>query len=1026
MSDVSGMSNRGTLILAAHGAGDGSAANSAVLALAESLAAARRDLRVVTAFRMGTPELGAVLGAAGRDGARAWVLPVMTSDGYFAGEFLRGLAGDRAVVLPPIGVDARVTAMCVDLVRERLAVEGLAGAAVRVLVVGHGTRRSASSGAATEALARAIAAATGAAAQAAFLDQDPLLEDVAPTLGDADVLVVPFLLGGGGHHLQDIPERLARAERARVRVLPALADVPTFAETVRVIVDDAVGRPRVRLGTRGSRLALWQAHTAAAALRKIGAEVEVVVLGTRGDADQRTPLDAFATDGPFTDDLESALQRGEIDAAVHSLKDLPLTLGAGTTVAAVLARGAVEDVLVSRDGRTLRELPRGARVGTCSARRAAQVRRVRPDVVIEPIRGTVERRLAQVDDGSFDATVLALAGLARLGLAGRAAEVFPLDVMMPEAGQGAIAVQTRETGAAADMVALIDDDATRHAVEEERRATAMLEPRTGLIPSAVWRDGVLHVRVLSGDGRLLSDGRGATAEEAVEDLASRGRVWLVGAGPGDAGLITVKGLELLRAADVVVTDRQAGPALLEQARGDAEIIDAGKAPGRHTLTQEEINAVLVRRARAGLRVVRLKGGDPFIYGRGWEELEHCRGAGVWCAVVPGVTSAIAAAAAAEVPVTARGIARTLAIVTPQSESGAPTRALDYAALARMDTVSVLMGRAMLGEIADGLIHAGRDAETPVVVVQQGTLPEQRVVRGTLATITRVADEQGIAAPATVVIGTVAGLSAAGPGASAGGGPLAGKRVVVTRPRSASAGLIAQLRELGAEVIDCPLIRIVYTRGQDAEVLRRRHDWTVFTSLHGVRGWFEAVRSMGLDARVLGSTRLAAVGPKTAEALGAIGLAPDVVPEEHRAAALVREIGQGARAAGQTVLFPCGTLARDELRAGLAACGMIVHAPTVYDTLHEPVTDWARASITRGVDAWLFYCPSGVASAAAAGLQPGATDGAAVVCVGPTTARAAAEAGFERVHAARVHSDDGVLEELRRVLSTAPVLDEVNA
>ncbi len=238
-----------------------------------------------------------------------------------------------------------------------------------------------------------------------------------------------------------------------------------------------------------------------------------------------------------------------------------------------------------------------------------------------------------------------------------------------------------------------------------------------------------------------------------------GAVHLVGGGPGDPGLITSRGLELLRTAEVVVHDRLIGPELLQEARADAELIDVGKGPGHAPYTQSEINALLVERARAGRTVVRLKGGDPFVFGRGSEEAAACRVGGVPVYVVPGVTSAIAAPAAAGIPVTARGIARSFAVVTAH-QAGADTEVADLRGLAGVDTLVVLMGRAGLAALAAQLIDAGRDPATPAACIQSATTPEQRVTRATLGTIAAAADRDGLQNPVVTVIGAVAALDAA--------------------------------------------------------------------------------------------------------------------------------------------------------------------------------------------------------------------------------------------------------------------------
>ncbi|HAT16785.1 MAG TPA: uroporphyrinogen-III C-methyltransferase, partial [Gemmatimonadetes bacterium] len=366
-------------------------------------------------------------------------------------------------------------------------------------------------------------------------------------------------------------------------------------------------------------------------------------------------------------------------------------------------------------------------------------------------------------------------------------------------------------------------------------------------------------------------------------------MWLVGAGPGDAGLITVRGRALLERADVVVYDRLVGAELLTFTRPDAELIDVFKTPGQHTLPQDQIHDLLIERARAGKEVVRLKGGDPFVYGRGWEEIEACYLAGVPCEVVPGVSSAIGVPTGAGIPLTLRGQASTVSLVTPSVGKGLPARELPYAAMAEMDTAVVLMGGARLGEVAKGLIAAGREGATPAAVIQEGTLPGERQVRGTLATIADVVHDEGLRAPMVLVVGPGAGLPRLDVNAPAAGfGPLAGRHVVVTRPSSASRQVISKLRGLGAHVIDSPLIRIEYLEA-DLPGPRSDHDWMVFTSLHGVEGLVRQLERQGLDARFFGTARIAAVGPKTAACLEAVGVRADLIPGEYRARALVKAI-----------------------------------------------------------------------------------------------------------------------------------------
>ena len=484
-----------------------------------------------------------------------------------------------------------------------------------------------------------------------------------------------------------------------------------------------------------------------------------------------------------------------------------------------------------------------------------------------------------------------------------------------------------------------------------------------------------------------------------------GRVWLVGAGPGDVGLITVRGQKLLGRADVVVYDRLAGAELLTLTKAGAELIDAFKAPGQHTVGQDWIHEVLIERARAGKEVVRLKGGDPFIYGRGWEEIEACCLAGIPCEVVPGVSSATGVPAAAAIPLTLRGQASTVSIVTPSVGKGLPARDLPYDAMAKMDTAVVLMGGAKLEEVTKGLIAAGRDGVTPAAVVQEGTLPGERQVRGTLASIAGVVLDAGLRAPMVLIVGPGAGLPRLdGNTPALGFGPLAGCRVVVTRPPFASRQVVSKLRGLGAEVIDSPLIRIEYLEAQ-ISVPRSEHDWMVFTSLHGVEGLIRQIERQGLDARFFGATRIAAVGPKTAAGLKGVGIRADLIPEEYRARALVEAIGVEAKR-GERVLFPCGTLAVDEVSHGLTRLGLEVETLHVYDTLLQPPSDAALNAFRRGVDAVLLYSPSAAKSLASSGV---ALEGVQIFCVGPTTADAARSAGVPVSGVPEIYGDEGMIE-----------------
>lgn len=478
---------------------------------------------------------------------------------------------------------------------------------------------------------------------------------------------------------------------------------------------------------------------------------------------------------------------------------------------------------------------------------------------------------------------------------------------------------------------------------------------------------------------------------------SSGIVYLVGAGPGDPGLITVRGRELLRRADVVVHDRLIAPALLGEVRRTAEVVDVGKAPGAHRASQDQINAILVDRAAKGRLVVRLKGGDPFVFGRGCEEVAACRAAGIECVVVPGVSSALAAPASAGVSLTERGVSRCFAVVTAETATG--DQPVNFAKLVGVDTLVIMMGRERLAEVTRSLILAGRDPETPAACIEKGTTVAQRALTATLGSIAGRAEEEELRAPIVTVIGEVA--RGAEMRTITELAPLLGKRVVVTRPRSASSDLERALMSRGATVLACPLIHIHYPcQGPALDRPWSDYTWIAFTSRHGVIGFWKRLRADGKDARAVAACKIAAVGEATARAIRRIGIEPDLISADSTGGGLARELTAASTGPNPRVLLPRGDLAMrspvDDLRAG----GAIIDEWLVYQTRAAVPTAAARASVEAGVDAILFFSPSAVRAFVEAGL-PSQT--ACVACVGPTTAEAARAAGLVVSVVAEQHS-----------------------
>jgi uroporphyrinogen III methyltransferase/synthase len=528
--------------------------------------------------------------------------------------------------------------------------------------------------------------------------------------------------------------------------------------------------------------------------------------------------------------------------------------------------------------------------------------------------------------------------------------------------------------------------------------------------------------------------------------ARQGVVYLVGAGPGDPGLMTARSLQLIASADAIFHDRLIPPGALDGARENAELIYVGKAPGdvpvergpyghRSTGTsvaQGETNERLIEAARAGKSVVRLKGGDPFVFGRGGEEGEALREAGIEFEVVPGVTAGVAASAYAGIPVTHRDDASAVAFVTGHEDPDKAETALDWEGLARFPgTLVFYMGVKRLGENAAALIGAGRDASEPAAAVERGTMDGQRTVVATLGTLAEAVEREAIRAPALIVVGPVVERREALAWLECR--PLHGRRVVVTRARAQASGLAATLRDLGAEVVELPAIRIE-PRIESDEVRRAvgrigEYALICLTSPNGVRLLFEALGAAGLDARALAggkkneqveqgvagatgrppeSTAIAAIGPGTARALAEHGIAADVVPERFVAEALVEALAS-VEVEGRQVLIARAAEARDILPDALRERGAEVDVVSLYETVREePAPEAIEAA--QAADYVTFTSSSTVRNLTEA-LGDRFPQDARIVSIGPISSEAVRDAGLEVDVEAEHHDIDGLIAAL---------------
>ncbi|MDX2036834.1 MAG: uroporphyrinogen-III C-methyltransferase [Isosphaeraceae bacterium] len=500
---------------------------------------------------------------------------------------------------------------------------------------------------------------------------------------------------------------------------------------------------------------------------------------------------------------------------------------------------------------------------------------------------------------------------------------------------------------------------------------------------------------------------------------SKGEVILIGSGPGDPGLITLAGAEALSRADVVVHDQLIDLRVLRHARRDAELIAAGKSKGRCLLSQDEINALLVERAERGQLVARLKGGDPFVFGRGAEEAEHLRSHGIRFRVIPGITAAMGATAYAGIPLTHRASASAVAFVTGHHDPLAPAletgRArVDWPAVARFPgTIVVYMGLSRCASIVEVLLANGLPASTPAAIVASGSLPRQRTIVGTVETIPSAVASGEVTSPALLVIGeavrhheTLAWFDA---------GPLTGKTILLTRPEEQSESTLAALEALGAEVISAPMVEIrpiEDTRELDAVCRDRgRFDWVVFTSSNGVHALIDRLHALGLDLRWFGASKIAAIGPSTARTLLEHGLRADLVPPDARSESLAEALRP--LVGGRRVLLARADRGRPLLREALAGLADVEEVAVYRNVDVEALSPIVRHRLETGRIDWITLSSSAIArrlhSLLPLEIREEIGRSIRLASISPVTSAAARELGWS-VHAeAARHDWDALIE-----------------
>lgn len=498
-----------------------------------------------------------------------------------------------------------------------------------------------------------------------------------------------------------------------------------------------------------------------------------------------------------------------------------------------------------------------------------------------------------------------------------------------------------------------------------------------------------------------------------------GKVYLVGAGPGDPGLITQKGLDCLKHADVVVYDHLLDESLLDYTDAGSEKIYVGKSAAFHAMEQSEINHLLVRKAREGKTVVRLKGGDPFVLGRGGEEAEEMVKAGIPFEVVPGVTSAIAVPAYAGIPVTHRSLASSFAVITGHEDPTKSINSINWEKIGTgIDTLIFLMGMKNLSDIVAKLIENGRPPATPVAVIMNGTRPEQITVTGKLSDIVKNVKKHRLGPPSVIVVGKVAGLRAKLRWFD--NRLLSGKRVLVTRARSQASALSRLLAEKGANPIELPAIDIQplnNTEELDSAIRKMKNfDWVIFTSVNGVEAFFQRMLALKLDSRSFSGLKIGAIGPATADALQAHGLTADYLPAVFTGAGLVKELRRH-KIAGKRFLLPRADIADSEVCDGIKGLGGIVYEVAAYHTTanHKAVNKAVKLIKEGMIDIITFTSSSTVTNLLRALGRYKLPPHIIIACIGPKTGETAIKAGLKVSIVAEEQTIPGLVTAIEKYL-----------
>lgn len=803
--------------------------------------------------------------------------------------------------------------------------------------------------------------------------------------------------------------------------------------------------------------------------------IEIVPITTKGDEILDRSLASFGGKGVFTKELEDALLQKKIDMAVHSAKDMPMEFPEGLCVGAVLERANPKDVLVTLDGTPANKLPAGSVIGTSSLRRELQIKNINPLVQVKVLRGNVQTRLNKLNAGEYDGILLAAAGLERLHIPLENKnsihmpyhfEYLDIEKFVPAAGQGILAVEIRQGELKEIMNAMHSCEAEmmlfaeRHflasigggcnapcgayssilegkfnmqvmyadesshmsfcsqsiSLEHEKQVDVQWSDGTDMPDVTRMADGEdMPEDTRISDDTKMADNKDITfciklAEQLAKQVRIK-RVSLVGAGPGDEGLISEKGLERVRNAEVLVYDNLSATSFLNEAPVEAELIYVGKRAANHHVKQEETNKILVEKALEGKRVVRLKGGDPFIFGRGGEEAQSLNEAGIPFEIVPGISSSYAVAAYAGIPITHRDMASSFHVITGHEGHHKVHHVLDYKTLAKEEgTLVFMMGLGNLANITASLMENGKDKTTPTAVIQQGTTARQKTAIGTLENIVEEVIACGIKTPAVTVIGEAVGLRETLSWYE--DAPLFGKKVLLTGTPSMVHKLKHVLQPTGAQAVAFSLI---HTKGifskELAQVMQsiKEYNWLVFTSSNGVENFFNYLYKENIDIRVLANIKIGVIGEGTKAALLEKGFQSDFVPSKYSSEDFALEWIPTLQKNDKVLLLraqEASPLLNDKLKkAGISFTDIALYE-TVYDMRKKEELN----RIIEDIDYVTFASASAV-KAFAEMIDDVSVVANKVICIGPVTAKAAEQLKIDIRQSALSYTAEGIRDVL---------------